>query len=255
MPKLHSLQLRCPDPAAQAHFYCDLLGMRRREDGTLGYADTEAGLQFSTGAGDYTPSRDSVYWKIAIAVPDIELACDQLREKGVEVDGPRQVADIGYLAHFADPCGFQIELIDHHFQGDSKAEPVDSQLLGGGPHLNLITLRSHDIELASQTADKAGLTLHCVIPAPDFGFTLYFYGYGSERPPNPDPHAIENRTWSYRQRETLLEIVHRPQDAPMQHVVATASGYGGVTVSGLPGTLRDPHLQLSAGDTVKNTES
>ncbi len=89
-------------------FYIDILGMVGRDDGTIGYGEKEAGLIFEPADEPYQPSIQDVYWEIALAVPNIELACDQSLSKGVQVGAARQFQDIGYLAHFQDPEGFTI---------------------------------------------------------------------------------------------------------------------------------------------------
>ena len=54
--------------------------------------------------------------------------------------------DIEYFAHFCDPEGFKIELIDYRFQNQERKKVVNRALLGGGAHLSLLTLRGTDIE-------------------------------------------------------------------------------------------------------------
>ena len=242
MPKIDTICLRCPDPEAQKRFYRDLLGMGQREDGTLGYADEEAGLLFESGDGRYEMSRGDLYWKVSISVPNIDLACQQLAERGVEIESPRQVGDIAYLAHFKDPAGFVIELIDHWFEGERPSGELDSHRLGGGAHLSLLTLRSNDVAQVDSSCEAMGMAPLSIVPAPDRGFTLYFYGFASEPPPNPDLHAVENRTWVYRRSYTVLEVQHRSQDEPMARPSEGAAGYGGALVSGLQGDLNDRHL-------------
>ncbi|MEM9682290.1 MAG: VOC family protein [Pseudomonadota bacterium] len=244
MPRIDTIVLRSADPEAQRDFYRETLGMRDRDDGTIGYAECEAGLLFEAGDGPYEPTPKDLYWKIALSVPNIDLACRQLADKGVEVGTPRQVGDIAYLAHFGDPAGFTIELIDHWFEGERPPQEHDTRRLGGGAHLSLLTLRSHDVEQADRTATALGMAPLSVVPAPDLGFTLYFYGFAAEPPPNPDLYAVENRTWVYRLPETVLEVVHRPQQEPMAQPGEGAAGYGGATVSGAGRVFDDEYLSI-----------
>lgn len=59
----------------------------------------------------YQPSRNSIYWKIGIAVDDVDEYANSLRAKGVSVGAADQFLDIGYLCHLSDPAGFTVELI------------------------------------------------------------------------------------------------------------------------------------------------
>ena len=138
------------------------------------------------------PSPHDRYWKIALAVPDIELACRQLAERGVDISQPQQFKNIGYLVHFKDPEGFSIELIDHAFIGERCIEPVDQNKLGGGAHFNLLTLRTASIEKARQICVAWGMVPLSIQPVEDYGFTLYFFAFTDELPPSSDLQAIEN---------------------------------------------------------------
>ena len=111
MPKIDTIVLRAPDPASASAFYRDALGMRERDDGSVGYADLEAGLRFDRGEGRYAMSTDDLYWKISISVRDIDLACAQLAGLGIDVDGPEQFGDVAYVAHFKDPAGNTLTLL------------------------------------------------------------------------------------------------------------------------------------------------
>ena len=74
---------------------------------------------------------------------------------------------------------------------------VDSVLLGGGPHINLLTLRAPDISILDLEILGAGMEALAVQPVEALGFTLYFYADVADKPPNPQHEAIENRTWVY----------------------------------------------------------
>ncbi len=245
MPAIDAIRLRCSDPETQTRFYCDVLGMRKRADGTIGYADEEAGLLFEAAEAPYRPSPQDLYWKIALAVPNIELAYRQLTDKGLEVQVPRQVGDVAYLAHFTDPEGYTIELLDHWFQGDRPPEEFDRQRLGGGPCLNLLTLRAADIDPLDGSIKAMGMTPLSVVPVPKGGFTLYFYAFTDERSPNADLLAVENRTWVYQRPYTVLEIQHVSSAGPMKRPRAGEGGYGGTLVSGMPRPFHDAHLWLT----------
>ncbi len=242
MPQLSLIKYRTRNPETLRQFYVDVLGMRQRLDGSIGYSDQEAGLMFEAGQALYTPSPESVYWKITLSVPNIELACEQLTERGVKVTQPDQFLDIGYLAHFSDPNGFQIELIDHEFKGNRRGVQVDEKLLGGGPRINLLTLRTNNINEVKLLAKKLGMSELAIMPVESRGFTLYFYGfeeYGvdSQARPNPDLCALGNRTWVYQRPYTVLEVLHREQQQAMDAAPETGSGYLAALVSGLESSV------------------
>lgn len=230
MAMLDTLTLRVTDPQAQGRFYRNALGMSDRGDGRLGYATPEAALRFLKADEPYEPQRSDLYWKIAISVPDIDLACRQLAARGVAVTTPRQFLDVGYLASLTDPEGFTIELIDHWFEGRRPAGEQDTQRLGGGPHLNLVTLRTADIAGIERSLLNWGMTSLSVQPVLPYGFTLYFYAFTDERPPKAALTAIENRTWTYQRPYTVLEIQHVHGLGSETRPADKAGGYGGLTV-------------------------
>ncbi len=118
MPKFETLILYVANPEAQREFYCSILGMTDQGDGRIGYSPDEVSLKFLKANTSYAPQPSDLYWKIALSVPDIDLACEQLNKRGVSCSKPDQFRDIGYLAHFQDPESFTVELIDHWFKGD-----------------------------------------------------------------------------------------------------------------------------------------
>lgn len=233
LPQIRTLQLRCENPTAQIEFYTDNLGMKANTDGTVGYSDEEARLSFLKATGPYSPESNDLYWKIAIAVPDIALACKQLTDLGVAVGAPTQFQDIGYLAHFKDPAGFTVELIDHAFKGDNRIAKVNKNTLGGGPHLNLITLRSVDIRASRNYCEKLGMKLLSIQPVESHNFTLYFYAFTNETPPSRHLTAIENRTWLYQRPYTILEIQHDERLTAVRMPSKSDAGYAGTFISGL----------------------
>lgn len=244
MAHISRIDLCCLDPKGQKQFYCNVLGMHEGQDGTLGYGDETAGLRFLPATLPYGPSKQDLYWKITLAVPDIELACGQLRDQGIAVDTPVQFGDVGYLAHFRDPEGLPIELIDHWFKDARPAQPVGPHRLGGGPSINLLTLRCHNLSHSQNTAAALGLKPLAVVPVPKLDFTLYFYGDTPTAPPNADLFAVENRTWVYQRRQTILEVVHQTQDAPMVPRASGHGGFAGALVVGAPEAVEDPLLGL-----------
>ena len=244
MPAIEAIRLRCSNPERQTRFYCDVLGMRERANGTIGYADAEAGLLFEPAELPYRPSPQDLYWKIALAVPDIDLAYRQLTDKGIEVQVPRQVGDVAYLAHLLDPEGFAIELLDHWFEGDRPGTDVETQRLGGGPCLNLLTLRAADIGPVDRSVKALGMAPLSVVPVPRGGFTLYFYAFTDDEPPNTDLLAIENRTWVYRRPYTVLEVQHVSGVGRMKRPQPREGGYAGTLVTGTAQPFHNAQLWL-----------
>lgn len=208
MKRLSALRLKVKDPTFLVGFYTDMMGMQAiaQEDGwRLGYPGADADLVLLSGGADYVHAREDRYWKIGICLPDLDLACAQLRARGVAVSAPRQFRDIGYMAHLTDPCGFVIELLQHDFQGQGPRGDPD-QPLGGGAHVGQITLRSGDI--VAEMARFAEMKLLSVQEVPENGFDLHFLAYTDDVPPNADLKAVENRPWLWQRPYTTLEFQH-----------------------------------------------
>lgn len=225
MARIAGIVLRSRNPRAQIEFYCNVLGMVEFADQSVGYPGEGARLSFVPAETDHVPSADDLYWKIALAVPDLDLACCQLAEKGTPVGKPEQFGDIGYLAHLKDPEGFTIELIAHRFQGEASPAPIDPGLFGGGAVLNLLTLRCASEELIAEKCEGWGMKRLAIMPVERYGFTLHFYAFTDEEPPSADPRAIENRSWVYQRPYTVFEVQHRPSLAHTRLPAAGAAGY------------------------------
>jgi predicted enzyme related to lactoylglutathione lyase len=246
MPKLHTLALRSLNPVAQRRFYQRVMDMSPQASGGLGYSDREMRLIFTQAETPYCPQPSDLYWKIAVSVPNIELAYRQLVSRGAQVSEPHQFRDVGYLAHITDPEGFTVELIEHWFQGDRPSRSVDETLLGGGPHISLLTLRTADIARVEPDLLKLGMRPLGVQPVEPYGFTLYFYGFTRETPPQPDLSAIENRTWLYRRPYTVLEIQHVHELDAETHPLKQAGGFAGATVHPSASAIHVEGLKLSS---------
>lgn len=212
MKRLSGLRLQVEDPKLLAGFYADVLGMEARAEGEAwraGYSGGDADLILLPGGSRAPHSRDERYWKIGICLPDLVIACEHLRQKGVEVSAPHQFRDIGYMAHLHDPEGFAIELLQHDFLGnrpDGSGDPVLP--MGGGAHVGQITLRTGDI--AAELALYSDMKLLSVQDVAEFGFDLHFLAFTEERPPDPDLQSVANREWLWRRPYTTLEFQHIP---------------------------------------------
>lgn len=234
MPKIETIILRCRNPDAQRTFYCDVLGMKDFGDGKIGYDNAlEARLLFLPAEYKYTPTDQDLYWKIALAVSNIEMACQQLTERGVNVGTPGQFEDIGYLAHFTDPEGFKIELIEHSFKDQRQDEKTDLSIIGGDIHLNLLTLRSNDIQSILDSPVLQEMTPLSIQPVDRYGFTLHFFAFTDDSPPSTDLYAVENRTWVYQRRYTVLEVQHVHDLENIRTSGQNDAGYEGAVFSGV----------------------
>ncbi|MDA8586911.1 VOC family protein [Rhodobacteraceae bacterium] len=246
LTKLDTLTLSVKNPAAQQRFYCEVLGMSDRGEGRLAYAPQEIALRFVAADAPYVPRPSDLYWKIALSVPNIDLAYKQLQKAGVSCTAPVQFRDVGYLAKITDPEGFTVELIDHWFEGERPEEQHDETLLGGGAHLSLLTLRTADIAAVEPEILNLGMTPLSVQPVDPYGFTLHFYAFTDEQPPNENLEAVENRTWVYRRPYTVLEIQHvhalTTETTPSENV----GGYSGVTIRSADPLASYERLKITA---------
>ncbi|MES0882761.1 VOC family protein [Roseibium sp. SCP14] len=214
--RLTALSLKVRDPDKLADFYCNILGMHRTEtDGAtaVGYGAPGADLilEPSDKAGIYNHRQNDRYWKIALTVPDLDLAYTQLTDLGLTITAPHQFRDIAYMSHMSDPEGHVIELIQHSFEGKPHTAMGDANYpLGGGARIGLITLRTDDIETdMARCRDELGMRFLSRQAVSDLGFDLYFFGVTEETPPNPDVNAVENREWLWQRPYTVLEFQHR----------------------------------------------
>ena len=231
LAKLDLLNLRVMNLEAQTRFYCDVLGMRELGSARIGYSDRQAAIRFLPANEPYSPTHKDLYWKIALSVPNIELAYEQMRRAGVQCSVPHQFEDVGYPAHFKDPEGFSIELIDHVFKNHRRAKKVDPNLLGGGAHLSLVTLRTADIEAVEPVLLDRGMRKLSVQPLHSYGFTLHFYAFTDEHPPDGELAAVSNRTWVYQRPYTVLEIQHVHDLAEESDQPQDAAGFEGLEIA------------------------
>ena len=247
VPKLNTLVLRTKHPERQRAFYRQVFGMSNQAGGGLGYAESQLSIRFEQARTGYQPQPTDLYWKIAIAVPNIELAYEQLTAQGVTIGEPEQFRDIGYLTQAYDPEGFNVEIIEHWFKGHRPKVAVDSSLLGGGPHINLLTLRTPDISVLEPEILAAGMKALSVQRVEALGFTLYFYADTADKPPNPQLEAIENRTWVYTRPYTVLEVQHVASLVCETAPCDAAAGYVGTELSQCSHRVRIPSLKLRGG--------
>jgi lactoylglutathione lyase len=150
------------------------------------------------------------YWKLALAVVDLELARSRLMQQGIRVSEPVQVPDVAYLCHLEDPDGYCIELIQHRMQENHAPHaPDDNYALASPTTLSLVTCRIKDprpsLDFYQQ---KLGMRLISRQQVAHRGFTLYFLSCDQEAPPSTDVDNIEMREWLWQRPYALLELQH-----------------------------------------------
>ena len=239
-PSLAGVALNVRSPQALAAFYVRHLGMRSDPIGEaieVGYGGQGACLRLlpSPSPEPYRHATHDRYWKIGITLPDLDPACRRLKAEGVQITQPRQFEDVGYLCHAVDPEGFQIELLQHTFEGCEKTAFFLADLpLGGGARIGQITLRTTDISAdLDHYRTELGMKLLSIQPVRRHGFDLYFLAATDEEPPDPDVNAVANRPWLWQRRYTTLEFTHRLEpDAVIRQPNAGDSGYAGLIIHG-----------------------
>ncbi|WP_299985152.1 VOC family protein [uncultured Ruegeria sp.] len=235
--RMAALRLRVADPDTLAAFYRETLGMSVQIEGAnrrVGYPGQDADLLLMPGGGGYHHDRGQRYWKIGITLPDVDLAVDDLRQKGVPVSAPGQFLDIGYMCHLNDPEGFVIELLQQDFEGNRPVGAASPGASFAKACIGQITLRTGDIAAEAAFCQFMGLSLLSMQDVEPYGFDLHFYAFTSDKPPNPDLWAVENREWLWKRPYTTLEFQHVPnaQFAPVPD-------YLGVEVEGLADPQKD----------------
>lgn len=238
MLRLSAAYLLVSNPIKIADFYTTHLGMTAHETPEgwrVGYPGQDADILLMPGGGTYRPARSDRYWKIGITLPNIDIAVEQLRNAGITIGEPQQFLDIGYLCHFSDPAGFQIELLQQDFYGNRPADAGNPDLpLGGGACIGQISLRSGDIVASSDHLERLGMRLLSAQPVPAFAFNLYFWAFTDETPPQSDLTSVANREWLWKRPYTTLEIQHVKDLSPTRN-----PGYAGIEIEGLSEAMTD----------------
>lgn len=228
---LDGIALTVRDPETLASFYCTVLGMKRMDHSigiAVGYGGQGAALilKQAVSGPPYRHKPDDRYWKIAITLPDLDVAVDQLTQNGVAATEPRQFQEIARMSHLADPEGYVIELLQHTFEGKPLTAVGDRSLpLGGGAQIGLVTLRTNDIATDLDfCSNHLGMTYLSRQAVTDRGFDLYFLAFTNEQPPNSDVNAVENREWLWQRPYTSLEFQHRLDGGPINHAEDETEG-------------------------------
>lgn len=157
------------------------------------------------------------YWKVGFALQDVDAAIKHFREiaKSTVGDG-HQFVDIGYLTSLNDPAKCCIELLQQTFEENFVKQACERgtlmQPLENLPSLGQITLRCKNASVSCKFySEVLGMKLLSIQqPAKKYPFTLYFFAYTEDIPPNcSDLCAIENREWLWKQPYTQIELQHR----------------------------------------------
>lgn len=191
----------------------------------------------------YSHSKGDLYWKIGLAVDDVQAAAARLG-----VPPGSQFRDIGFLTHMADPAGFCIELLQTTFESSAaeRAErltrPVANKAtIGQDFVIGQITTRITDPKRSLDFYQRVmGMKLLSVQEVAPYGFTLYFVAYTEDSPPIADLEAVENREWLYQRDYTTLELQHRWDYRPgsLRLPADDEEGMAGIVVRLPPEQLR-----------------
>ena len=168
--------------------------------------DPERTVMLNKSEGGALPG----YWKLALAVADLEIARSRLLQQGITVSESVQVPDVAYLCHCEDPDGYCIELIQHRMLENHEAQLVDENyVLGTATSFSLVTCRVKNPQLSIAFYEQfLGLRLISRQQVADRGFTLYFLSCDQEEPPSSDIDNIEMREWLWQRPYALLELQH-----------------------------------------------
>ena len=130
--KIANVVFRVEEPQRLAKWYKEVLGMsvKMEKDSicVCEYDGNGSGVklikELNFPKSSYKSERNNVYWKIGLALADVNLATEKLRNHGCSVSNPAQFLDIGFLCHLADPDGFGIELLQHTFEKNFVKNPT-----------------------------------------------------------------------------------------------------------------------------------
>jgi len=110
-----------PDAAKLQEFYKKIFGWKINTDNPFNYGivDTDAGGR-GIGGGIAAPMGGEGHLTFYIAVPDIDATLAQITSAGGKVLMPKAAVPNGpVLAHFADPSGHRIGLLEAGSMGTS----------------------------------------------------------------------------------------------------------------------------------------
>eukprot|EP00746_Dinoflagellata_sp_MGD_P045857 gnl/MRDRNA2_/MRDRNA2_212688_c0_seq1.p1 gnl/MRDRNA2_/MRDRNA2_212688_c0~~gnl/MRDRNA2_/MRDRNA2_212688_c0_seq1.p1 ORF type:complete len:342 (+),score=63.62 gnl/MRDRNA2_/MRDRNA2_212688_c0_seq1:164-1189(+) len=217
------------------------------------------GSSFQADLKKYQSGRTDVYWKIGLALHDVDASVEAINrtlEAGVlpgvtSVGSASQFFDVGYLVHLQDPAGFSVELLQTTFKDNverrrallAESHSLDQENLNSSPLAQLhgvvqgqITIRISDKEKSLTFYQEVlGMKLLCIETVDQYSFTLFFLGYPAENenPPNAENLlAVENREWCYQRPYTTLELQykHGSEGSALRLPEPGESGFQGLVV-------------------------
>ncbi len=258
--KLVGVVLRIKNPAKLAKWYEQIIGTKITENADktswiCKFTEQSAGLKLIPGSGAKFKSEASkTYWKIGLALADVDLARSRIMQHGVQVSEPSQFRDIGYLCHLSDQDGFTIELLQHTFKNNfSKPKVQEDTTLGQVCTIGQITLRCSDIDKTLNFyQDILGMKLLSIQNVEPYGFTLYFLAFTNDTPPKEDLNSVEIREWLWQRPYTTLELQH-VKDAKFQGFSSSGCGVDSIEMNLSEGKLIKKKLE-SAGLPIKTFE-
>lgn len=212
-----SVVFRVENPAKLAQWYEKIIGTTVRSlQERVWECHFKKGAKIklikANGSLPYKSDKSSVYWKIGLTMPNVDLAREKISNNSVTVSNPSQFLDIGYMCHLNDAEGFAIELLQWTFEKNlAPFPPIQDQVLGQNPLMGQITLRSSKIdESLGFYRDILGMKLLSKQKVELYGFTLYFLAFTDEEPPIADLESVENRQWLWQRQFTTIELQYKP---------------------------------------------
>lgn len=191
-------------------------------------------------------SPDDIYWKIGLALEDVDVSGHVYQKNGGTWGGANQFLDVGYLGHTVDPAGFAIEFLQTTFKNSEEVRQQRSAVAGVGqpgagplgqkqdPVVGQITTRtSNPRKCVDFYTNMLGMKLLCIEPVTRYGFDLYFFGFTNETPPYPDQLThVGNREWLYQRPYTTLEVQYVKGGTPSLNtdLPSDAGGFESISV-------------------------
>lgn len=214
---VESVVLAAADPAASRRFFATYFPEVVEPSGMS--ARLAFGQPKSVAAPDDARSN---FWKVSIACDDVGDTRARLARAGVEISAPVQFRKIGYLCHFAEPGGNEVELLQRTFKGRRPSAASPDRLL-------LVTLRVRDLDTAHRFyVERLGmrwLASMAVDRVQPRSFDLGFYGSRDDSPPDPQPWSVANREWLWQRPSTIIELQGYRGEPPVTlHASASPNG-------------------------------
>ncbi len=113
--RLSAVRVFVPDVLEAVPFYRDTLGLAPRVvDANGGFAVFDAGIMLILEPVGDDPVLTRRFSGVSLETPDIEATCRDLAARGVVFDAPPHREEWGgTLAHFADPAGNTLTLVEY----------------------------------------------------------------------------------------------------------------------------------------------